>query len=186
MNTYLGAFIQPIIVLLLLSFIDEEPEIWTMCVLLIKARLKTAIKTQAAAKATTLAHNENSEVPFSLGRYGPCQAQGLVSVPSCILTHQMPPGQMLSFHDNLSSLMWPPRLPPWMSPLNPMTDGWVIWGKDGGDGCGVTFLVPSVHRSPHPKLLGVAAPKDGQEESQKELWLCRCFVDVINIYIVDA
>lgn len=59
MSTHLGAFIQPTIVLLLLPFIDEEPEMWTMCVLLLKARPKTAIKTQASTEATTLAHNEN-------------------------------------------------------------------------------------------------------------------------------
>ena len=59
MSTYVGAFIQPIIVLLLLPFIDGEPEIWTMCVLLLKVRPKTAITTLAATEATTLAHNKN-------------------------------------------------------------------------------------------------------------------------------
>lgn len=59
MSTYLGAFIQPTIVLFLLPSIDEEPEVWTLCALLLKARPKTAIKTQASTEATTLAHNEN-------------------------------------------------------------------------------------------------------------------------------
>ena len=72
-----------------------------------------------------------------------------------------------------------------MFPLNRRTGGWVIWGKDGGDGCGVTFPLPVEHRSPSPKVPGVAAPKDGQEERQ-ELRLCRHFVAVINICIVDA